>query len=111
MNVQSRKITLSAQQIDEIYAETGRSSDGLANAINQEHYLFQSKPYHSHHRARRIGELLLVAKAKVKETPSGCWPVWLKHYCPQIPERTASAYMKVARQWQNIEEKSGITAD
>lgn len=111
MNVQSGQLTLSTQHIDAIYAETGGSSAGLANAINQEHYLFQAELHNFLNRARRIGELLLVARAKVKETPSGRWLPWLEQYCPQIPERTASAYMKVAREWQVIEEKSATVAD
>jgi hypothetical protein len=111
MNDQSGQLALPTHHLEAIYAETGRSSAGLANAINQEHYLFQADLHHSLQRARRIGELLVVAKAKVKETPSGRWLAWLKQYCPQIPERTASAYMKVARQWEVIEEKSATIAD
>jgi hypothetical protein len=111
MNIQSGQLTLSSHHIEAIYAETGRSSAGLANAINQEHYLFQSGLHNCPQRARRIGELLLVAKAKAKETPSVRWLDWLEHYCPKIAPGTASAYMKVARQWQAIEEQSATAAD
>lgn len=82
----------------------------LAIVINQEHHLCQEayRAYLLH--ACRTGEFLLKAKSKVKESTSGRWLMWLKENCPDIPERTARAYMEVAREWERIE-KSATVAD
>jgi hypothetical protein len=49
---------------------------------------------------RRAGELLIQAKAAL---PHGAWLPWLTEHCPMISERTARAYMAVARRWPAIE--------
>ncbi|HZR36243.1 MAG TPA: DUF3102 domain-containing protein [Nevskia sp.] len=44
--------------------------------------------------AQEAGALLLQAKA---ECAHGCWLPWLAENCPDISERSAQAYMRVAR--------------
>lgn len=82
----------------------------LASAINQEHSLCREAYKASLLHARRTGELLLQAKLKVKKSTSGRWLFWLRENCPDISDRTARAYMEVAREWERIE-KSATVAD
>ena len=58
--------------------------------------------------ARDAGELLTRAKAAV---PHGAWLPWLAQHCPSIPERTAQAYMRIARLWPALEAKAPRVAD
>lgn len=44
-------------------------------------------------KAEEIGERLLIEKRKVR---SGDWLLWLEVNCPELPERTAQWYMKLA---------------
>jgi hypothetical protein len=82
----------------------------LANAINHEHQLCQEAYKSSLLHARRTGDFLLQAKAEVKISSSGRWLPWLKENCPGISERTARAYMQIARKWEQIE-KTATVAD
>jgi hypothetical protein len=50
-------------------------------------------------KAREAGELLRAAK---RQLGHGCWLPWLSANCA-IPERTAQIYMRVARNWPQIE--------
>jgi hypothetical protein len=56
--------------------------------------------------AKEAGLLLLRAKGML---PHGAWLPWLRDQC-QIPERTAQAYMRIARRWEELE-KSATVAD
>ena len=58
--------------------------------------------------ARRAGQLLIEAKAELEH---GSWLAWLGEHCPTIPERTAQAYMRVARDWPTLEAKAQHVAD
>ena len=58
--------------------------------------------------ARRAGELLIEAKAGLEH---GSWLSWLGECCPTISERTAQAYMRVARDWPTLEAKAQRVAD
>lgn len=80
----------------------------LAAAINQSHFACQEKYKASLIEARKAGEFLLIAKTKVKQSPSGRWLVWLSENCPNISERTARAYMQIAREWEVIEKTATI---
>ena len=53
--------------------------------------------------ARRAGDLLITAKAGLAH---GLWLPWLAERCPTIAERTAQAYMRVARGWPTLEAKA-----
>ena len=58
--------------------------------------------------ARRAGNLLIEAKAGLEH---GSWLSWLGEHCSAIPERTAQAYMRVARDWPTLEAKAQRVAD
>jgi hypothetical protein len=58
-------------------------------------------------RALSAGDLFNEAKALV---PHGQWLPWLKDHCG-VPERTASLYMRLARNRQTIESQIGNVAD
>jgi hypothetical protein len=59
-------------------------------------------------RARATGELLLEAKAAVGH---GKFLPWLAAHCPQIPERVAQRWMRLAEHWSEIESKSDAVSD
>jgi hypothetical protein len=58
--------------------------------------------------ARQCGDLLIAAKA---DLPHGAWLPWLTEYLPEISERTAQGYMRIAREWVTLEAKSATVAD
>ena len=58
--------------------------------------------------ARRAGQLLIEAKAGLAH---GSWLSWLGEHCPTISERTAQAYMRVARDWPVLEANPQRVAD
>jgi hypothetical protein len=66
----------------------------LADEINYEHAHALECAVSAVRRARRAGELLLQAKEQCEH---GEWLPWLKANCPRVSERTAQAYMRVAR--------------
>jgi hypothetical protein len=80
----------------------------LAAAINYEHQLSQEGYKSSLYHAYRTGEFLSQAKEQVKKSTSGRWLIWLKENCPGIAQRTAQAYMQVAREWNEIEKYASI---
>lgn len=79
----------------------------LARRINEEHRAVGAALRAGLEHARAAGELLIEAKAKV---PYGGWLPWLKANC-EVSERTAQAYMRVSRQWEEIEAKAQHVAD
>lgn len=79
----------------------------LAIAINSEHALAEQYASMAIHRAKRAGELLNQAKAKVSH---GEWLPWLSANCPTIATRTAQAYMKLDREWGTLESKCATVA-
>lgn len=111
MNSQSQHFQQSINQPRVVSSQPRISSAELAAAINQEHRLLQETFRDSLNRARRLGELLIEVKAVVKQTTSGRWLLWLEEYCPEISERTARAYMQVAKNWNLVEQKSATVAD
>lgn len=66
----------------------------LAASINAEHAAVVEAARAATPHARRCGELLLDAKAQCAH---GDWLHWLANHCPDISDRTAQAYMRVAR--------------
>jgi len=78
-------------------AEIVRAHDAVCRAV-------QSGVEH----ARRAGNLLIEAKAGVEH---GTWLDWLAAHCPTVPERTAQAYMRIARAWPTLEAKAPRVAD
>jgi hypothetical protein len=79
----------------------------LARRINAEHAAagasFRAGLLH----ARAAGDLLLQAKAQV---PHGEWLPWVADNL-RCSERTAQAYMRVARRWEELEAKAQGLAD
>lgn len=67
---------------------------GLAAQILTEHREGLADAQSAIHHARLAGELLLHAR---EQCGRGEWLPWLMAHCPEIPERTASRYMQIAR--------------
>lgn len=87
---------------------TDRPLEALALAINEEHALAEQYATMAIHRAHRAGDLMLAAKQRVAH---GQWLPWLKANCPTIKDRTARAYMQLARNWATLESKTATVAD
>lgn len=81
---------------------------GLAEAINASHLQANRAARQAVLCARSAGDLLIQAKAQVQH---GKWIDWLQSNCPDLPARTASCYMRVARHWETLESKSATVAD
>ncbi|RUQ34592.1 MAG: DUF3102 domain-containing protein [Candidatus Competibacteraceae bacterium] len=79
----------------------------LAEAICEEHALAERHAELAIHRAKRAGDLLNTAKGKVAH---GEWLPWLSANCPRLPARTASGYMRLAKNWEQVEAKSADSA-
>jgi hypothetical protein len=74
----------------------------LADQIRAEHDLAQNAFRSALEHARNCGLLLLRAK---EQCAHGEWQPWLKAHV-HFAERTAQAYMKIAREWERLEAKS-----
>jgi hypothetical protein len=80
----------------------------LATAINAAHQEAEGCARASLEHARRCGQLLLQAKAACGG--HGRWLPWLRGHC-NVSERTAQAYMRVAKRWDDLEAKAQGLAD
>jgi hypothetical protein len=80
----------------------------LAQEIQQAHEQALASARTSLQHARRAGEMLLCAKAKVGH---GDWLPWLKKQCPRISERTAQVYMQISARWSEIAAQAQSSAD
>ena len=87
---------------------SGPALAALAAEINAEHDAAESHARKAIEHARAAGDKLLLAKAGVAH---GQWLPWLAANCPAIAERTARAYMRLARHWTTLETKSATVAD
>lgn len=81
--------------------------DALAAAINADHDAVEQMARSTLDRARAAGDKLLQAKAQVAH---GQWLPWLAEHCPRMSERTAQAYMKLAREWEVLMLKNADSA-
>ncbi len=79
----------------------------LAEWINTEHVSALTDARAALEHAGRAGELLAGAKAQCQH---GQWLPWLKANV-SFSERTAQAYMRVAKRWPELEAKAQATAD
>lgn len=70
------------------------STEVLIAKINSAHKEAQQYAAKAVERALEAGDLLLLAKSQVAH---GQWLPWLQKNCPDISERTAQNYMKVAK--------------
>jgi 16S rRNA G966 N2-methylase RsmD len=84
------------------------SLDALAANINANHSAAECTARTALDYARAAGDELLLAKAQVEH---GQWLHWLAANCPRMSERTARAYMRLARNWETLESKTADTAD
>jgi hypothetical protein len=73
----------------------------LAARIRQEHEAAESDLTSGLRHAIACGAMLIEAKAKIGR---GLWLGWLAEHCPRISERTAQAYMRVARAFGNLDD-------
>lgn len=79
----------------------------LADKINQEHRLCEQSMREGLAHAINAGNLLIEAKSLC---PHGTWGDWLQDNC-EVSERTAQAYMRVARGLPMLEAKAQRVAD
>jgi hypothetical protein len=82
--------------------------DALAAEINAAHTEAQAFSSQAVERAHDAGIRLNQAKAQCQH---GDWLPWLAEHCPAVSERTARAYMQLARDWKALETKTAVTAD
>lgn len=87
--------------------EFSNSLTDLAARIKAEHDAYIAAVKQSLTRAMAAGDMLIEAKAQLKH---GQWRQWLAERCG-IPERTASHYMRLARNRPAIEAEIGTVAD
>ena len=73
----------------------------LAGQINAKHLAVQQALTAGLAHAVDAGKLLIQVKAMLDH---GQWLPWLKGNCPAISERTAQAYMRVAREYPSLAE-------
>lgn len=75
--------------------------DRLAKQIRTEHQAAEEQMRGSLLHAKRAGELLIEAKAQVGH---GKFMEWVVQHC-QFSHATANGYMKIAREWDKIQQK------
>ena len=81
----------------------------IAHEINEAYAAANGLALEATEHAVRCGELLIEAK---KQVGHGRWYSWLNKNCPSISERTAQAWMRVARKWPKwLEENPQRGAD
>lgn len=94
--------------LDLFGGDAGPALATLAVEINAEHEAAENHARKAIEHARAAGDKLLLAKAGVAH---GQWLPWLSANCPRLAERTAQAYMKLARNWATLQRKSATVAD
>jgi len=88
--------------------EVVRSLADLAARIRAEHEATAIAIKRGLEHATNAGNLLIEAKAQLAQ--HGQWLPWLRDHC-QVPERTASHYMRLARHAHELGAKSATVAD
>lgn len=91
--------------LDLFGGDAGPALATLAVEINAEHEAAENHARKAIEHARAAGDKLLLAKAGVAH---GQWLPWLSANCPRLAERTAQAYMKLARNWATLH-RDGLT--
>jgi hypothetical protein len=79
----------------------------LAARINAEHHQAETALRAGLQHAKNAGELLIKAKEQCRH---GEWLPWLRANV-EFSERTAQAYMRVAKRWEELEAKAQALAD
>ncbi|NJL56480.1 DUF3102 domain-containing protein [bacterium] len=80
----------------------------VAREINQCHENGKRHLYNAVLSFKQAGEKLIQIKSSL---PHGEWGDWLAEYCPDISERTARNYMRLAENWQQLEQNGNAVAD
>ena len=83
---------------------TSNSLADLAARIRAEHEAASADFNSGLRHAMTAGSLLIEAKAQI---PHGEWLPWLKDRCT-ISERTAQAYMRVSRSFNNLDDTKAL---
>jgi hypothetical protein len=76
----------------------------LAQKINEFHHAAESAFSSALNHAKAAGMFLQEAKNRL---PHGQWLRWLKTNCPEIKERTATNYMRIAKDWGSLPPEVG----
>ena len=92
----------------DLFGDTAPALATLAAEINAEHDAAERTARTAIDHARAAGDRLLLAKARVAH---GQWLPWLATNCPAIADRTARAYMQLARNWGTLETKTADSAN
>jgi hypothetical protein len=79
----------------------------LAARINAEHHQAETARRAGLQHAKNAGELLIKAKEQCRY---GEWLPWLRANV-ELSERTAQAYMQIAKRWEELEAKAQRVAD
>ena len=85
-----------------------KALDALAERINAGHRAYLATTHRALKHAFDVGAALQEAKSGL---PHGEWLPWLQVGCPDISERTAQRYMRIARRREELESKSATVAD
>ena len=80
----------------------------IAERINVEHGACRAAMQRGMEHAFKAGQLLMEAKSGLAH---GEWLAWLKENCPDISERTAQRYMRLAENRDELEAKPATVAD
>lgn len=86
---------------------TGNSALSFVGEINTEHRETCKAESNALQHAIKCGELLTLAKENVK-AEKGKWLPWLKEHCPEIPQTTASLYMRLAENKDDLGDAKSI---
>lgn len=108
MRMISTKVEIQTQVESTEGIEQVQSLPELADLINQSHLQIQRVSKVCLTQARIAGQHLLSAKEKIQH---GMWLQWLQEYCPNLSDRTARAYMQVARNWEKLSSELADSAD
>ena len=105
---ETKAVRMNDLTVDLFGNEPGPALETLAAEINAEHDAAERTARKAIDHARVAGERLLLAKAQVAH---GQWLSWLSANCPAIADRTARAYMQLARNWGKLETKTADSAN
>jgi hypothetical protein len=83
--------------------ETDQPLTMLAAEIAAAHQQARAAAQSTLEHARRAGELLIEAKARL---PHGSWLPWLAEHCGAVSPRMAQYYMKIASDWDRLASKA-----
>ena len=89
-------------------ANVARSLNSIAGDIRNHHDKVKAAHGKALEHAKKAGEALSEAKEQVSH---GEWATWLERNAPEVSDRTARVYMRIANNWEQIESKTAESAD